>query len=107
MRKIEREMNTAIANKIDWRKDNTEVQYLADRDVSVVYLHNNKIAEIGENFIQLFDGGFQSVTTKSRLNAILRENGITGECVFQQNYKWKFRTWDNVIVDFFSGMRLN
>ena len=56
--------------------------------VSYVYLHGNKIAEIGDDFVTIFDGGYQSYTTKSRLNAILSEHGIKGECVFQRNFKW-------------------
>ena len=87
MRKIEREMNAAISENRNWKSGNTEV--IADHDgVSRVYLHGNKIAEIGDDFVQIFDGGYQSVTTKSRLNAILKEHGIKGECVFQRNFNW-------------------
>jgi hypothetical protein len=87
MRKIEREMNAAICENRNWKSGNTEV--IADHDgVSRVYLHGNKIAEIGDDFVQIFDGGYQSATTKSRLNAILSEHGIKGECVFQRNFKW-------------------
>ena len=86
MRKIERLMNDAITREIDWKQDNTEVRNIDG--VSFVYLHGNKIAEIGDDFVTLFDGGYQSNTTKSRLNAILQEHGIKGECVFQKNWKW-------------------
>ena len=51
-------------------------------------LYGNKIAEVGDTFIRLFDGGHQSVTTKSRLNAILAEHGDDGDCVFQKNFDW-------------------
>ena len=87
MRKIEQQMNAAIRDNRHWQSGNTEV--IADHDgVSRVYLHGNKIAEVGDDFVQIFDGGYQSVTTKSRLNAILSEHGIKGECVFQKNFKW-------------------
>ncbi len=87
MRKIEREMNAAISENRNWKSGNTEV--IADHDgVSRVYLHGNKIAEIGDDFVQIFDGGYQSATTKSRLNAILQEHGIKGECVLQRNFNW-------------------
>ena len=86
MRKIERLMNDAITREIDWKQDNTEVRNIDG--VSFVYLHGNLIAEIGDDFVTLFDGGYQSNTTKSRLNAILQEHGIKGECVFQKNWKW-------------------
>ena len=87
MRKIERLMNAAIANSENFRLANTEV--VCDSDgVSRVYLYGNKIAEIGEDFVQIFDGGHQTATTKSRLNAILSAHAIDGECVFQRNFKW-------------------
>jgi hypothetical protein len=53
-----------------------------------VYLFGNHIATVGDDFVQIFDGGYQSVTTKSRLNAILSEHGIRGEGVFQRDWKW-------------------
>ena len=87
MRKIEREMNAAIRDSRNWKSGNTEVRLMED-NVSYVYLHGNKIAEIGDDFVQIFDGGYQSATTKSRLNAILHDHGIKGECVFQKNWKW-------------------
>ena len=87
MRKIEREMNAAIRDCRNWKSGNTEVQTDSD-GVSFVYLHGNKIAEIGEDYVTIFDGGYQSSTTKSRLNAILQANAINGECVYQRNFKW-------------------
>ena len=86
MRKIEREMNAAIRDSRDWKSGNTEVHF--HDGVSFVFLHGNCIAQVKENSIRLFDGGWQSNTTKSRLNAILQENAIKGECVFQRNFKW-------------------
>jgi hypothetical protein len=86
MRKIEQRMNAAIIAKIDWKQDNTEVHF--HDGVSFVFLHGNCIAQVRDNSISLFDGGWQSSTTKSRLNAILRVHGIEGECVFQKNFKW-------------------
>jgi hypothetical protein len=107
MRKIERQMNKAIAtlqNGEVWKSANTMVT-VAD-DVAFVFLHGNLISEIGEGFIKLWDGNWQTVTTKSRLNAILAENGCPGECVFQKNFEW-FVNVNGATVPFFSGMRLN
>jgi len=104
MRKIERLMNAAIKGGKDFKLANTEV--VACSNVSDVYLHGNLIARIGETWIELFDGGWQSVTTKSRLNAILSEFGIAGECVFQKNFNW-FVNYNGSPIPFFSGMRLN
>lgn len=80
-------MNAAIRDCRNWKSGNTEVHTDSD-GVSFVYLHGNKIAEIGEDYVTIFDGGHQSSTTKSRLNAILQANAINGECVYQRNFKW-------------------
>lgn len=114
MRKIESEMIAAIKNGTDWKSANTEVVSMQD-GVSLVYLHGNKIAEVGDDFLTLFDGGWQSKTTKSRLNAILGEFGYTcgtkRECVFQNKFEW-FVNYFNVksnqieVVPFVSGMYL-
>ena len=112
MRKIESQMNAAISNNTDWKSANTEVIHTCDNvnaPVSHVYLHGNKIAEVGDNFIKLFDGGWQSNTTKSRLNAILSEHGIAGEGVFQKNFEWFIRLYNGTeffVTEFRSGMRL-
>jgi hypothetical protein len=104
MRKIERLMNDAITASKDWKLANTEV--IACSNVSDVYLHGNLIARIGETWIELFDGGWQSNTTKSRLNAILSEHGLPGEGVFQKKGEWFFKSNDYGTIPFFSGMRI-
>ena len=97
-------MNAAITASKDWKLDNTEV--ITVDDVSEVYLHNNLIAKIGDTWMQLFDGGWQSNTTKSRLNAILSEHGLPGEGIFQKNFQWFFKSNDYGVIPFFSGMRI-
>ena len=109
MRKIETQMNAAIANNVNWQSGNTSDHFEEETGVSVVRLHGNKIAEVGDTFIRLFDGGFQSNTTKSRLNAILQEHGDKGDRVFQKAFNW-FVSMNTVqgltTVPFFSSMRL-
>ena len=100
-------MNNAISEGTDWRTANTRVETV--EGVSSVYLHNNLIAEITDDSIKLYDGGYQSNTTKSRLNAILSEHGVTGEGVFQKNFEWFIRLWNGTeffTTEFRSGMRL-
>ena len=104
MRVIERQMNQAISTETDWKKDNTEVINI--EGVSFVYLYSNLIAMIADTRIELFDGGWRTATTKSRLNAILWEHGCPGESIFQKNYQW-FVNYNGYIIPFFSGMRLN
>ena len=69
MRKIEQQMIQAIKGNKAWRSGNTEVT-LGNDGVSYVFLHGNLIAEVDDTSITVFDGGWQSNTTKSRLNAI-------------------------------------
>ena len=109
MRKIESLMNDAISNNANWQSGNTSVSFNEEENVSVVRLHGNKIAEVGDTFIRLFDGGWQTNTTKSRLNAILAEHGDDGDCVFQKNFDWfvNINTRQGITtVPFFSSMRL-
>ena len=109
MRKIETQMNNAIQNNLNWQSGNTSVHFNEEENVSVVRLHGNKIAEVGDTFIRLFDGGWQTNTTKSRLNAILSEHGESGDRVFQSNFDWfvSMNTVEGITtVPFFSSMRL-
>tara|TARA_B100001057_G_scaffold402822_1_gene414886 strand:- start:303 stop:614 length:312 start_codon:yes stop_codon:yes gene_type:complete len=86
MRKIERQMNTAIRSRKNWAGSNTTVM-VDHNDKARVYLHGNLIAEVCNDFVAIFDGGWQSVTTKSRLNALLDEfRPHVGVC--QRNFNW-------------------
>ena len=102
MRKIESQMCQAIQSSKDWKSANTEVVTQQD-GLSTVYLHGNKIAEVGDDFLTIFDGGWQTNTTKSRLNALINEfcNGFT-DGVFQKDYQWFIRD-NNVTKEFVSG----
>jgi hypothetical protein len=103
MRKIESQMNRAISTETDWKCDNTQVINIDG--VSFVYLHNNLIAMIADTWLELFDGGWQSNTTKSRLNAILSEHG-SGERVYQKNFKWFVSTIHGEVA-FGNGIKLD
>ena len=91
MRKIEAQMNRAIQKNINWQSGNTSVHFNEESGVSIVRLHGNKIAEVSDNDMTIFDGGWQSNTTKSRLNALCDEFCIAGEGVFQKDFKWFVR----------------
>jgi hypothetical protein len=103
MRKIEQQMNNAISNNEDWQSANTRVEFDSETNESKVYLHGNHIADVGDDYIRLFDGGYQSNTTKSRINAIMNEHGIAGEGVFQKDFQWFIRLYNG----FASTMALN
>ena len=103
MRKIEQQMNDAVANNRNWQNANTSVHYNEETCESIVRLHGNKIAVIGDDFLQVFDGGWQSVTTKSRLNALIDRfcNGMT-DGVYQRQHVWYLKD-NNVEREFESG----
>ena len=103
MRKIERDMNRAIRTGRNFSSSNTTVKHGWDNEADV-YLHGNHIATVKSNGIIIKDGGWQSNTTKSRLNALLDEFSY-GMRVFQKNYEW-FVSYKNVKEDFVSGMEL-
>ena len=90
MRKIEENMVVAIKRNKNWSSGNTTVR-TDDNNESRVFLHGNHIATVTDKDVILFDGGWQSVTTKSRLNALCDKFCMTGEGVFQKNYKWYVR----------------
>ena len=104
MRKVEMQMNTAIRNRVNWSGGNTTVMIdPKNADQATVFLHGNRIAQVCSEFVAIFDGGWQTVTTKSRLNALCNAFAhpyIDG--VFQQNFCWFINT-KNGVVDFVNG----
>jgi hypothetical protein len=108
MRIIEQQMNDAIQNEIDWKKDNTQVINI--EGVSFVYLYDNLIAMVADTWLELFDAGYQTNTTKSRLNAILEKHGRgkdkDGKCerIYQKNHQWFLSTTDGDVK--FTGSAL-
>ena len=62
MRKIETQMIAAINGNKCWRSGNTQV--VTNAGLSTVYLHGNKIALIDDDSLTIFDGGWQTPTTK-------------------------------------------
>ena len=102
MRKIESQMLAAIHSNKCWKSANTEV-FTNDNNASLVYLHGNHIATVTDNNVRIFDGGWQSNTTKSRLNVIINEfcNALT-DGVFQKDYQWFIRD-NNEVKPFESG----
>ena len=92
MRLIEKAMNNAIQNGVPFKKDNTHV--VVEDKVASVYLHGNEIARVNYyktkkvptiRSIEITDAGWSSVTTKSRLNALLWDFGWG---ISQSNWLW-------------------
>ena len=97
-------MNKAMRHFLPFSSGNTTVVQ-NDRDLDV-FLHGNHIATLCKISmdLRLFDGGWQSNTTKSRLNALLDEFG-GGDRVIQKDFTWYLvSNLDNSRRAFFSGM---
>ena len=106
MRKIERQMNFAISNKGDWSSSNTRVEFNNNTNCSSVFLHGHNIATFDHNLkaVKISSCGWQTVTTKSRLNAILSEVKY-GCSVFQKQWNW-YVSFRGQTQDFVDGMIL-
>jgi len=106
MRKIEQQMNSALLRKANWAGSNTTVQYNEFTNCSSILLHGHQIATLDHhsNALKLSSCGYQTNTTKSRLNALLSEFKY-GCKVFQKNWDWYLQNV-NQTVDFWDGMIL-
>ena len=104
MRKIEKQMNQALRTFSNWSSGNTTVTSTPNE--MLVHLHGNHIATLNKITMDLFifDGGWQSNTTKSRLNAILDEFAH-GSSVFQRNFTWFLSDFSG-FKPFVSGMNV-
>ena len=97
-------MNQAMRYFRPFSSSNTTVVQ-NDRDMDV-FLHGNHIATLCKISMDLriFDGGWRSNTTKSRLNALLDEFG-GGDRVIQKDFVWYLvSNLDNSRRAFFSGI---
>ena len=93
-------MNQAIRGQRNWAGSNTTV-FTDDAGLySTVYLHGNKIASYSHTTrdLEILDGGWQSNTTKSRLNALCSEFA-PGHGVMQKNWSW-------FLTDRLTGMKI-
>ena len=106
MNKLETRMCKAIVNKNDWSFSNTIVEYNSNTDCSAIMLYGNHIATVDHNTnaVKLSSCGWETNTTKSRLNAILDEV-MYGARVYQRAFNW-FLSYNNQTHDFNDGMIL-
>ena len=96
-------MNKALRNFENWSSGNTSV--ISTKEEMKVFLHGNHIATLDKATMDLFifDGGWQSNTTKSRLNALLKEFRPDRQ-VFQKNWQWFVSDFLGMAEPFLSGM---
>ena len=106
MRQIEAKMNKAMRHFLPFSSGNTTV--VQHRNEMEVFLHGNHIATLCKISMDLriFDGGWRSNTTKSRLNPLLEEFADSYK-VIQKDFTWYVvDSYDNSRVPFWSGMTL-
>ena len=89
MRKIEREMIQAIIDRKSFSKANTSVT--AEDEYMSIRLHGHEIGRYFYNTMNLHlnNCGYETNTTKSRLNALIDfVFGGVGNGIFQRNFNW-------------------
>lgn len=88
MRKVTREAVSAFINGRAFKSGNTQVT--VDGPKTTMRLHGNAIATICDGRLVISDGGWQTATTKERLN------GLPGVSVHQKDYQWYLngKQWD-------------
>ena len=106
MRKLESQMNFAVSNKGNWAGSNSQVTYNESTNCSSVRLHGHLIATFDHNLkaVKISSCGYETVTTKSRLNALLEEVKF-GCKVFQKDFNW-FVKYQDQVASFWDGMIL-
>lgn len=107
MRKVEKQMIEAIRERKNFKSGNTEVVHSDSGKYFKVYLFGNMIANGKDcgTVVRFDDCGYRSDTTKSRLNAMIKElpTGLSGG-IFQRNGEWyyefdgKAMEWQGSIV---------
>lgn len=70
MRKIERDMISAINGGYDWKSSNTKITF--NGDDWEVRLHGNLIARCEGGKLEVSVAGWNTPTTRNRVNVILR-----------------------------------
>lgn len=106
MRKIEQEMLDASDDNVAyWKKDNTRVETPEDGWSTYVYLHDNQIADIcmKTDTMLISDCGWQTSTTKSRLNALLQWYTPNGTHIYQRKHRWYLDYGDGDVIEMKEG----
>ena len=86
MRKITKDAIRAFYNKEDFKRGNTEVRYnlnmMSAVSTMVMYLHGHGIAKLEKGELQIRHAGWQTNTTKERLN------GLPNVHIIQKDFEW-------------------
>ena len=99
MRKIEADMIAAIRAHRSWKSGSTQVQISPKDNSAHVYLHGNLIATECSRGWMICDCGWQTTTTKSRLNALFAGLNLDGRLYQKRNVWHLSKTNGETIVE--------
>tara|TARA_R110000765_G_scaffold19066_2_gene50577 strand:+ start:88 stop:381 length:294 start_codon:yes stop_codon:yes gene_type:complete len=94
MRKITEDAIRAFSNGTNFKRGNTQVKVLEGSNYRELCLHGNIIAVFNNFELYIRDGGWQSNTTKERLN------GLPNVSIYQRNFEWFLNgeAWDGQLI---------
>ena len=76
--------------------------YQTEQHMTAVRYHQTEVVQFDQNLIVLHSGGWQSVTTKLRMNQTSNQFGL-GFSVYQKNFEW-FVDYNGQKLEFYDGM---
>lgn len=87
MRKVSKQTAYAFKCKRPLKVGNSKVEYLEAMGQVEYYLHGNRIAKLRNGVLELTNCGWNTVTTKERLNSILTMMELPYR-IYQKNFEW-------------------
>jgi len=102
MRQITRESVNAFLNAKKFNKSNMSVEVLPN--VTILKYQGNSIAykyNDPKRTISITNCGWESNTTKERLNGVISLSGLNVGKVYQKNWQWYLdgKEWDGDLID--------
>jgi len=102
MRQITRESVNAFLNANKFNKSNMSVEVLPN--VTILKYQGNSIAykyNDPKRTISITNCGWESNTTKERLNGVISLSGLNVGKVYQKNWQWYLdgKEWDGDLID--------
>lgn len=102
MRKITQESVTAFLNANKFNKSNMSVDVLPN--VTVLKYQGNEIAykyNDPKQTISITNCGWESNTTKERLNGVISLSGLNVGKIYQKNWQWYLdgKEWNGNLID--------
>jgi hypothetical protein len=102
MRKITIESVTAFLNAKKFNKSNMSVE--VEPNVTVLKYQGNAIAykyNDTDGTISITNCGWESNTTKERLNGVIRLSGVNIKPIYQKNWNWYLngKEWNGNLID--------